>query len=75
MLALAVCCFAEVLQKFCRSLPVGMENEEWTALVSIAAQVSVEFHDVLPGSVHAGHRYEFFLAKLLGQTALSPYFK
>jgi hypothetical protein len=48
---------------FCRSLSVDVENEAWTLLASIAAQVSVDFQHVL-GSVHAGD-YEFFLAKLL----------
>jgi exonuclease III len=56
---------------FCRRLPVGVENVEWTMLETMLAQVSEDFQDMLPGSVHAGDCNEFFLAKLLSPPTLS----
>jgi hypothetical protein len=57
----------DVVQKFVNWL----EKEVWTALASIAPQVSVDFQDVLPCSVHAGDDNEFFSAKLLSPPTLS----
>jgi hypothetical protein len=42
-----------------------MESKERTTLESMTAQVSVNFQDALPGSVHAGDYNQFLLAKLL----------
>jgi hypothetical protein len=47
----------------------GVENEEWTTLESSTAQVSVDFQDVLSGSLHEGDYTEFFLSKQLSPPA------
>jgi hypothetical protein len=73
--ALSMCKYISSIRRVCssfavlQSLSVGVGNKELTALESIAAQIRVDFQDVLPGSVHAGDHDEFFV----GRSTIYPF--